>query len=148
MFRGVALLSLDSKNRLAIPVKFRDAIVSRSGGHLILTADPHGCLLLYPKPDWEPIAQKLMELPSFEARSRLYQRLIVGHAEDIEMDNAGRILVSPVLRKFAAIEKRVSLVGQGNKFEVWDEAQWDKQREEALAYNGTPLTGVLEGFSL
>ncbi|HET6757574.1 MAG TPA: division/cell wall cluster transcriptional repressor MraZ [Burkholderiales bacterium] len=148
MFRGVALLSLDSKNRLAIPVKFRDAILARSAGQLILTADPHGCLLLYPKPDWEPIAQKLMGLSSFEPRSRHYQRLIVGHAEDIEMDGAGRILVSPVLRKFAAIDKRVSLVGQGNKFELWDEAQWDKQREDALAYNNAPLTGELEGFSL
>jgi MraZ protein len=148
MFRGVALLNLDSKNRLAIPVKFRDAILARSGGQLVLTADPHNCLLLYPKPDWEPIQEKLIGLPSFDTRSRQYQRLMIGHAEDLEMDNAGRVLISPVLRKFAGIEKRVAMVGQGHKFELWDETQWDQQREEALSFKDAPLNGELEGFSL
>jgi MraZ protein len=148
MFRGVALLNLDSKNRLAIPVKHREAILTRCGGQLVLTTDSQNCLLLYPRPDWEPIAEKLMALSSFDPRSRHYQRMIVGHAEDIEMDNAGRILISPALRKFAGIEKRVALVGQGNKFELWDEAQWDQQREVGLAFREVPLAGELEGFSL
>ena len=64
------------------------------------------------------------------------------------MDGAGRILVSPPLREFATLEKRVMLVGQGNKFEVWDETRWSEQRDHALEFRDTETHGELEGFSL
>jgi MraZ protein len=148
MFRGVAQLALDVKFRLAIPAKYREAISARCGGRLVITADPSTCLLLYPQCDWEPIQEKLMALSSFNSRMRSLQRLLVGYAEDVEMDSAGRILLSPPLREFSGVEKRVMLVGQGNKFEVWDEAKWSTQRDHALEFRDTEIPGELEGFSL
>ena len=78
MFRGASSLNLDAKGRLAIPAKHRDALHAQSAGHLVLTAHPHGCLLLYPQVAWEPIQAKMMSLSSFDKRSSALQRLLVG----------------------------------------------------------------------
>lgn len=148
MFRGIAQLSLDNKGRFAIPSRYRDSLVSFCAGRLIVTADPSKCLLIYPQPAWEPIEQKLINLSSFDHRTRSLQRLLVGNASDVEMDNAGRVLVSPPLRKFAGLTKNVVLVGQGAKFELWDEEQWDLQMENALDFKDGDMSTELEGFSL
>lgn len=148
MFRGVANLNLDSKGRLAMPAKYRDALLSRSEGRLIVTADPSKCLLIYPFPDWEPIEQKLNGLSSFNPQTRALQRLLVGMASDTEMDGAGRILLSAPLRQFAGLDKNVVLVGQGGKFELWDEDQWNVQLDQALLFQSGGLPPELEGFSL
>ena len=148
MFRGVAQLSLDSKGRLAVPSRYREALLVRCAGRLVITADFDKCLLIYPQSDWEPIQQKLMELSSLNPRIRGLQRQLVGHAEDIEMDAAGRVLVSPALREFAALEKNVVLVGQGNKFELWDKEQWDHVLERGTGFGDGELPPELEGFSL
>ena len=148
MFRGITQLSLDSKGRLAIPAKYRDGLVSLCAGRLIVTADPSKCLLIYPQPAWEPIEQKLISLSSFDKKTRNLQRLLVGNASDVEMDNAGRVLVSSPLRKFAGLTKNVVLVGQGAKFELWGEEQWDLQMEDALDFKDGDMPTELEGFSL
>lgn len=148
MFRGVTQLNLDAKGRLAIPVKYRGELMSSCEGRLIVTADPSKCLLIYPLPAWEPIEQKLNSLTSFEPRIRSLQRLLVGSASDVEMDTAGRILVSPSLRQFASLSKEVVLVGQGMKLELWDEKQWNMQIESALVFNNGDMPHELEGFSL
>ena len=148
MFRGVANLSLDNKGRLAVPAKYRDVLLSRCEGRLIITADPSKCLLIYPRPEWEPIEQKLNSLSSFNPQTRSLQRLLVGNATDAEMDGVGRILVPSPLRQFAGIEKATVLVGQGNKFELWEEGSWQRQMEEALVFQNGGLPAELEGFSL
>jgi transcriptional regulator MraZ len=148
MFRGVTQLSLDAKGRLAIPARYRSELMSCCAGRLIVTVDPSKCLLVYPQPAWGPIEEKLNGLSSFDSRTRLLQRLLVGNASDVEMDGAGRILVSAPLRRFAGLTKEVVLVGQGTKFEVWDEAQWNLQIEEALAFKDGDIPPELEGFSL
>ncbi len=148
MFRGIAQLSLDSKGRFAIPSRYRDSLVSFCAGRLIVTADPSRCLLIYPQPAWEPIEQKLINLSSFDNKIRSLQRLLVGNASDVEMDNAGRVLVSQPLRKFAGLNKNVVLAGQGAKFELWDEEQWDLQMENALDFKDGDISAELEGFSL
>jgi MraZ protein len=148
VFRGVAQLSLDSKGRLAVPSRYREALLVRCAGRLVITADFDKCLLIYPQSDWEPIQQKLMELSSLNPRIRGLQRQLVGHAEDIEMDAAGRVLVSPALREFAALEKNVVLVGQGNKFELWDKERWDQTLERGTGFGDGELPSELEGFSL
>ena len=148
MFRGVTQLSLDAKSRLAIPARYRGELMSSCAGHLIVTVDPSKCLLIYPQPDWEPIEQKLNNLSSFDPPTRYLQRLLVGNACDVDMDAAGRILISPPLRQFAGLTKDVVLVGQGTKFELWDEAQWNKQLEEALAFQDGKMPSELQGFSL
>ncbi|MEK6736228.1 MAG: division/cell wall cluster transcriptional repressor MraZ [Pseudomonadota bacterium] len=149
MFRGVTQLSLDVKGRLAIPARYRSGLMSFCVGRLIVTADPSKCLLVYPQPAWEPIEQKLNSLSSFNPKTRSLQRLLVGNASDVEMDGAGRILVSPPLRQFAGLSKEVVLVGQGAKFELWDEAQWNLQIENALSFKDDETMPVeLDGFSL
>jgi len=148
MFRGATSLSLDAKGRLAIPAKHRDALQAQCAGHLVLTAHPHRCLLLYPQPAWEPIQAKMMSLSSFDKQSSSLQRLLVGFAEDVEMDAAGRMLVSNVLRDFAGLEKQTMLVGQGSHFELWGMDAWKAQLESAIANDSLTLPTELEGFSL
>ncbi len=148
MFRGVAQLSLDSKGRLAVPSRYREALLMRCAGRLVITADPDKCLLIYPLPDWEPIQQKLMGLSSLNPRIRDLQRQLIGYAEDIEMDAAGRVLVSPALREFAALGKNVTLVGQNNKFELWDKQKWEQVLERSSGFSGGDMPPELEGFSL
>jgi len=148
MFQGAAQLSLDSKGRLAIPARHRDMLLAHCAGQLVMTADADGCLLLYPQPEWQPIREKLMQLSAFNPRIRALQRFLVGHAEDVVMDAAGRVLVSPTLRNYAALDKRVMLVGQGNKFEVWDETRWQSQHEKMTGFTDGDLPPELEGFTL
>ena len=148
MFQGAAQLSLDNKGRLAIPSRYRDMLLAHCAGQLVLTADADGCLLLYPQPEWQPIREKLMQLSAFNPRIRALQRFLVGHAEDVVMDAAGRVLVSPTLRSYAVLDKRVMLVGQGNKFEVWDEARWQAQHEKVVGFTDGGLPPELEGFTL
>ena len=148
MFQGAVQLNLDSKNRLAIPARYRDMLVAHCTGQLVLTADADGCLLLYPQPEWQPIREKLMQLSAFNPRIRALQRFLVGHAEDVAMDGAGRVLISPTLRNFAVLDKRVMLVGQGSKFEIWDEARWREQHEKMAGFTDGDLPPELEGFTL
>lgn len=148
MFRGVAQLSLDSKGRLAVPARYREALLVRCSGRLVITADWDKCLLLYPLPDWEPIQQKLMSLSSFNPRIRDLQRRLIGYAEDVEMDGAGRLLISAALRDFAELAKNVVLAGQGNKFELWDQEKWQQALERGTGFSDGDLPPELEGFSL
>ena len=148
MFRGVTHLALDNKGRLAIPTRHRETLARQAEGRLVLTADPSHCLLLYPLLAWEPIQQRLMGLSSFNEKTRALQRLLVGHADDVVLDGAGRILVPPALRQYATLDKRVVLVGQGNKFELWDEAKWLERTEHAVAFPAGGLPPELDGFSL
>ncbi len=156
MFRGPAPLALDGKGRLAIPTKYRDMLNERCGGRLVVTLDPSGCLLLYPFPEWEPIEKKLNALPSFNPTSRMMQRILVGSATDLEMDSAGRILLPAMLRDRAKLERDVVLVGQGNKFEIWNAAEWQAQFDAASdlpamldeALRKGEMPDELKGFSL
>lgn len=157
MFRGSTQLALDGKGRLSIPAKYRERLAARCGGQLMLTADPtNGCLLLYPYPEWEIVERQINALPSMDPVSRQLKMLVVGSAEEIVPDSAGRILVPPLLRKFAHLDKDVVLVGQGSKFALWSEAGWQalieqaSQLPEALntaMQNGT-LPEELKGFTL
>ena len=148
MFRGVTSLNLDAKGRLAVPSRHRDALFAESAGRVVLTAHPHRCLLLYPQPAWEPIQAKIMSLSSFDRQSSALQRLLVGYAEDIELDSSGRLLVSPALREFIGLEKQAMLVGQGSHFELWSADGWKAQLEKVMAGDGMELPAELEGFSL
>lgn len=112
-----------------MPTRYRERIVERSQGKLVMTVDRDQCLLLYPLPDWTEIERKLMGLPNLHPQARRLQRLMVGHATDIELDGHGRILVPPELRDFSAMGRAGMLIGQGNRFELWDEARWNARRD-------------------
>ena len=133
MFRGATKITLDAKGRLAMPTRYRERIVERSNGRLIATVDRSDpCLLIYPLPEWEEIELKLRRLPTLNPSVRRLQRLMIGHATDLELDTNGRILIPPSLREYARLAKTAMLIGQGNRFELWDEAQWNENREQWL----------------
>lgn len=148
MFSGATNLSLDIKGRLAVPAKQRDALLTQSAGNVVLTAHPHGCLLLYPRPAWEPIESKLTSLSSFNPQTSAIKRMIVGQADHLELDATGRLLVNPVLRKFAKLDKEVMFVGQGSHFELWDIEAWNAQLAILMGEGDLELPAELEGFSL
>lgn len=151
MFRGVNALSLDTKGRLAVPSRYRDRLQSLCEGQLVLTIDRDRCLLIYPLPEWEEIERKLVQLPSLNRQARRLQRLLLGHATECELDGSGRVLLPNPLREYAGLNKRVVLIGQGNKFELWDEATWNEQREQWLveeAADEEALGADLESLSL
>ena len=133
MFRGVNSLNLDAKGRFAIPTKYRGRLKDCCASQLVITVDPNDhCLLIYPVPEWQEIERKLMKLPTFNKAARRLQRLLVGHATEVDMDGQGRVLLPPPLREFAQMNKHAVLIGQGNKFELWDEERWSAQRENWL----------------
>ncbi|KMK52044.1 cell division protein MraZ [[Actinobacillus] muris] len=134
MFRGASAISLDSKGRFAIPTRYRAGLLEQHQGSLVCTVDiRQPCLLLYPLHEWEVVEQKLLALSNFDPMQRRIQRVMQGFATECEMDNAGRILLSPTLRQHAQLEHSIMFVGQLNKFEIWQEKQWQIQIAEDLA---------------
>ena len=142
---------MDAKGRLAMPTRYRERIVERSNGRLIATVDRSDrCLLIYPLPEWEEIELKLRRLPTLHPVARRLQRLMIGHATDIELDSSGRILIPPSLREYAGLTRNAMLIGQSNKFELWDEALWNESRDQWQQVDETaePLPAELESLSI
>ncbi|NND65764.1 MAG: division/cell wall cluster transcriptional repressor MraZ [Gammaproteobacteria bacterium] len=149
MYRGANKVTLDDKGRLAVPARYREQLSNECDNHLVVSIDRDYCLMVYPLPAWESLETKLMQLPSLNRQARRLQRLMLGYATDVEIDSHGRILVSQELREFASIERKAILIGQGHRFELWDEARWADRRDEWLsASNGEgDLPTELESLS-
>ena len=152
MFRGFSSVSLDSKGRLAIPSRFRERLMGIAGGCLVQTLNPlDRSLWLYPLPEWELIEEKLAELSDFDKQSRRAKQMMRGYATDCQLDTHGRILVPAELRNYAQLDKQTIILGQGNKFEIWNRVNWEEQRDHYLSLvgddKGTP-TGALQSLSL
>jgi len=132
-FRGINSINMDIKGRLAIPKRYRESIAEASDNQLVATIDLQSpCLLIYTLDEWEVIERKLMALPNMDRKARLVQRLLLGHASEMEMDSNGRVLLPPLLREHAKLEKEAILLGQGNKFELWSKSAWDASRPNML----------------
>lgn len=125
MFLGSHAITMDAKGRMAIPAKIRDALSSLCDGRLVITAHTEErCLLVYPEPQWADLLPKIEALPNFNRKARMAQRLLLGYATPLEMDGNGRVLLPPPLRDYAGLEKKLLLVGQGKKLELWSESSW------------------------
>ncbi|HEC74907.1 MAG TPA: transcriptional regulator MraZ [Methylophaga aminisulfidivorans] len=150
MFRGVATFNLDAKGRMAIPAKFRKHLDVCCEGRLVVTIDHSDhCLQLYPLPEWEQVEEKLAALPSLNPQVRKLKRMLLGYATECEMDSNGRILLPAKLREFAVLEKSVVMIGQGNKFELWNEQTWNALMDECLEEDfGEILPAELESLSI
>jgi len=150
VFRGVNALNLDVKGRMTMPTRYQELLKVHCNGQLIITVDPDHSLLIYPLPEWEEIERKLANAPNLDKKTRRLQRLLIGHATECELDGQNRILLPPPLREFAALDKRVVLIGQSNKFELWDEQVWSEHRDEWLAAekDEQPLTSELGSLML
>ncbi|MEM7002518.1 MAG: division/cell wall cluster transcriptional repressor MraZ [Pseudomonadota bacterium] len=133
MFRGINNATLDTKGRMALPSRNRDAVLLAADGKVVVTIDMRErCLLLYPLPEWEVVQRKLEGLSNINPQARLLQRLLIGHATDLELDSNGRILLPALLREYASLDKKLILVGQGNKIEIWAQDQWQGSMQEWL----------------
>lgn len=152
MFRGFSTLSVDSKGRLAVPSRYRDRLLSMADGCLVLTLNPlDRSLWLYPMSEWEVIESKLAALSDFDKQSRRAKQMMRGYATDCQMDGQGRILIPQELREYAGLEKQLVILGQGNKFELWDELAWNQQRDQWLKMVGDDSdepSGTLKSLSL
>ncbi|WP_455217026.1 division/cell wall cluster transcriptional repressor MraZ [Kaarinaea lacus] len=151
MFRGVNALNLDAKGRMAIPTRYRQRLADSCHGQMVVTVDNSDrCLLVYPLNEWEVVERRIQKLPSFNKHTRRLQRLLIGHATDVELDGAGRLLVPPPLREFADLDKKAMLIGQGNRFELWSEDLWNQSRDTWLEQGGDmgDLPPDMETFSL
>ncbi|QCZ92758.1 division/cell wall cluster transcriptional repressor MraZ [Salinimonas iocasae] len=152
MFRGANAINLDAKGRLAIPTKYRQPLLDDCNGQLVCTIDTQqSCLLLYPLPEWEEIELKLSKFSSMVPAERRMQRLLLGYATEGDMDKSGRFLLSSPLRQHAKLNKEVMLVGQLNKFEIWDADIWAAQVDADMhteREGSFELTERLQDFSL
>lgn len=148
MFRGIAEISLDPKGRLAIPAKYREVLAELCRGQLVATVDvSDACLRIYPLPVWQDLEARLEALPSTDPAVRRVQRLLLGHASDLEMDGNGRVLLPSALRKYAALDKKLVLVGLVNKFELWSEDNWQRCND-AANQGGFELPAALASIPL
>ncbi len=120
--------TIDTKKRLAIPVKLRKDL----GQGAILTRGLDSCLALYPLKEWQKMTNKLSQLPTGQVDARGFNRIILAGAMDVEFDKLGRILIPDYLKKYALLKKNVVIVGVYNRLEIWDGAKWEsyKQRTE------------------
>jgi MraZ protein len=149
MFGGVTHLNLDPKNRLAIPARYREILQQSFGGRVVVTLESPQCILLYPEANWVNIREKIQNLSTgSHPLVKSYQRLVLGYAESIEIDKAGRILIPATLKKLAELDKETVLVGLGNRFEIWDKIKWDAETSKALQLSQDDLAVLLNGFSL
>ncbi len=124
-FKGISIVTVDSKGRMAMPSRYRDILAKECKGSLVITVDRDGCLLIYPQNVWEGIEKQLLDLPSMDKYSRFIQRLVLGHATECDLDGQGRLLLPSALREMGGIEQgNVVLLGQGNKFELWNQEKW------------------------
>ena len=149
-FRGVSNLSLDAKGRIVLPARYRERLAEICQSQLVVTIDTdQPCLLIYPLPEWESIEEKIEALPSFNPTTRRIQRLLIGHATEVEVNASGRLLLSNPLREYARLGSKVVLIGQGKKFELWDEALWNERLESWLDHNGdAEMPGALAELTL
>lgn len=141
MYQGASAMSMDAKGRVSIPARHRDALSVQCEGRVTLTRHPHGCLLLFPRPVWEMHREQIAAWPM---SARAWQRIFLGNASDLDMDSAGRILISPELRNAAGLTRDVMLLGMGSHFELWDAAKLEASESQAIA-EGMP--DVLNHFS-
>ena len=133
MYRGITSINIDAKGRIVIPTRYRDCLQLDRKGIFVVTIDTEStCLLLYPLSEWEEIEKKIAVLPSFNPAARRIQRLLIGHATDVELDSQGRLLLPPLLREYADLKKHAVLVGQGKKLELWDDQHWEASRHTWL----------------
>ena len=140
MIQGTQEVSLDAKGRMAVPTKFRAFFAA--GG--VLTAHPDGCLFLYPPLEWDRVRAQYVELPNADPQARWWQRVMIGHAEQVELDTAGRILIPQIHRSFAGIDSNVRLLGQINKFEIWDAERYNAgfESQRPMMMTGAPANGM------
>lgn len=146
MFQGSQSINVDAKGRMAIPSRYRDVLAAACEGRLVVTANPYDrCLNIYPEPQWLEVKAKIEALPNSNKQVRRLQRLVLGNASELEMDGNGRLLLPSILRDYANLDKKVVLVGLGEKAELWSEESWNELLDES---DDEPMPEEMKNLSL
>jgi MraZ protein len=141
VFQGASSLSLDAKGRLSVPTRHRDVLTATAAGQLTITKHPHGCLMVFPRGEWEKFRERLAALPM---SAQWWKRIFLGNAMDCDLDGNGRVLISPELRAAAGLSKEAVLLGMGNHFELWDAQTYAAQEQAAMQAD---MPDVFKDFS-
>jgi MraZ protein len=126
MFIGEYSHTIDQKGRMAVPAKMRTQL----GSGAVVTRGIDMCLWIFPKKEWQALAEKLASLPLTDANSRAFSRLMLAGAMEVEFDSQGRVLLPSYLRDFAGLDKAAIVAGLYNRLEVWDSARWSAYKEK------------------
>jgi MraZ protein len=141
VFQGASALTLDAKGRMSIPSRHREALQLQAEGRVTVTKHPDGCLMLFPRPEWERFRERIAALPM---EAHWWKRIFLGSAADVELDTAGRVLITPELRAAASLERDVMLLGMGSHFELWDAAAYAAHESEVMK---SEMPDALRDFS-
>lgn len=134
-------MTLDAKGRLSVPTRHRDALLAQASGNLTITKHPDGCLMVFPRPEWELFRERIAKLPM---QAQWWKRIFLGNAMDVELDGTGRVLISPELRQAAGLTKDAVLLGMGSYFELWDKTIYDAKEQAAMQ---AEMPDVFKDFS-
>lgn len=115
---------------MSVPARHRDALLLQGEGRVTLTKHPDGCLLLFPRPEWEAFRARVAQLPM---DAHWWRRIFLGNAAEIDLDGAGRVLITPELRTAANIEREIMLLGMGSHLEIWDASTYATKEKAAIA---------------
>ncbi|MDD5626318.1 MAG: division/cell wall cluster transcriptional repressor MraZ [Patescibacteria group bacterium] len=127
MFIGEYHYTIDEKNRLAVPVKFRASILKGA----VVTRGIDACLFLYPKKEWDKLAAKLAAMPINKSKTRAFSRLMLAGAMEVELDKQGRINLPDYLKQYASINKKIVIAGLYDRLEIWDEQAWEEYKKKS-----------------
>jgi len=138
-FRGTSYLSMDEKGRMVLPSRFRERLSEQNSRKVVVAKSPYDpCLMLYPIQQWMVLEEQVMSLPSADRSVRWLQRELVGASEELEVSANGRVLLPQTLRLHAGLEKKLVLIGQHNRMEVWGESPWQAMQSE---FEGADVLG-------
>ncbi|WP_097072043.1 division/cell wall cluster transcriptional repressor MraZ [Ureibacillus xyleni] len=127
MFMGEYQHSVDTKGRLIIPSKFREAL----GNTFVITRGLDHCLFGYPMDEWRKLEEKLKELPMTKKDARAFARFFFSGATEVEIDKQGRINIPSTLATYAKLEKECVVLGVSSKIEIWAKDAWESYFNEA-----------------
>lgn len=146
MFLGSHAINMDTKGRIAVPTRIRESLSDVCDGRIVITAHAdERCLLVYPEPEWQILLPKIEALPNLNKAAARLQRLLIGYANPMELDGNGRVLLPAPLREYAGLEKKLMLVGQGKRLELWSEEGWTTWLN---ASDDGDLTAEMQALSL
>lgn len=134
MFLGSYEHALDAKGRVSLPARFRETLGGIGDARLILSTnvDPGGpCLVAYPIQAWQTFQERISSLPQFDEAVIRLKRLHIAGATECTPDRQGRILIPPVLREYAGLQRVVLFAGLGPQIEIWDRGRWEEERARA-----------------
>lgn len=141
MFLGRYSHNVDTKGRLAIPARFRDAL----GTEIVITRGIDRCLSLYPMETWTPLAEKVSTLSISDPDARNFRRMVFAEASYLEVDRQGRILLPSDLRQYAGIEREATVVGVHSYIEIWNPERWNTQ-SQVMEEEGSSIAERLAEF--